>query len=132
SECCRSRDRAKRRAQQAWEQKSSSRTLTQITSRCQALCDIKHTSLGLRYEDNFARILPLFQVAMGIGNLIEWKGAIYVRTNPTFGHAAHYFLGPAGHLFAFTPHVTQVQAEDALITVHEAQRVESRHLRDRF
>src|SRR5437588_12102157 len=65
---------------------------------------------------------------MRIGDLIEWERAIDMRPNPTFRDTAHDFARPAGNLFAFAPHVTEVQAEHALVAIHQGERMKPRSL----
>ena len=91
-----------------------------------------HTTPGLGHQHDLAGILARFQVTMRIGDLIEWKSAIDVGLNPTFGHAAHDLLSPAANLFAFAPHVSEIQAKDSFVPIHQRERVKARHLCYRF
>src|SRR5260370_33362011 len=69
---------------------------------------------------------------MGLGDLIERKSAIDVRLNPALVDSAHELLRPLGNFFAFAPHVTEVQAEDALVAIHQSQRMKLRRLHQSF
>src|SRR2546429_2868679 len=53
-------------------------------------------------------------------------------TNPAFINAAHDLLCPGADLFAFVPHVTEIQAEDAFVAIHQPDWIVPRHLRDGF
>src|ERR1041384_3439577 len=86
----------------------------------------------LRREYDFADVLSLFHVTVGVGDLLERKYAIDVRMNPAFGNAAHDLPGPRADFFAFVPHVTEIQAEDAFVPIHQPDGIETGHLRDGF
>src|SRR3954464_15697279 len=85
-----------------------------------------------RHQNDFPDILSSFQMPVGVGDLIERKRPIDVRPNPAFRNAAHNLLRPVSHFLAFAPHVTEVQAEHSLVTIHESERIVTRHLSDRF
>src|SRR5437660_8790237 len=82
----------------------------------------------LGHQHNFADVLARLNVAMRIGDLIKWEGAIHMRLNPTFMNPAHDLFGPTRELFTFAPHVSEVQPKDAFVTAHQTQRIESRRL----
>src|ERR1043166_8529410 len=69
---------------------------------------------------------------MSVCDLIEREYVIDVGSNPACGNAAHDFLSPAADLFAFAPHVAQVQTKDAFVSIHQSERVEARHLGHSF
>src|SRR5438093_6278476 len=80
----------------------------------------------LRYQDDFANVLPGLDVAMRFGDLVEWKSAINVRADPSFLNTAHAFAGPGGNFFAFLPHVSAVKAEHTTISIHHTQAMKPR------
>src|ERR1043166_7013943 len=86
----------------------------------------------LRRENDFADVLSLFHVTVGIGDLLEGKYAIDMRANQACGDAARNLLGPGADLFAFVPHVTEIQAEDAFVAIHQPDGIVTGHLRDGF
>src|SRR6185295_14399091 len=104
------------------------------TARCSAMSSTLYCKAvaSLRHENDFADVLSLFHVTVGVGDLLERKYAIDVRMNPAFRDAAHDLLGPGVDLFAFVPHVTEVQAEDALVAIHQPDGIVAGHLRDGF
>src|SRR6266581_1547507 len=69
---------------------------------------------------------------MRIGDLIEWERAIDMRSDPAFSDTAHDFAHPAGDPFAFAPHVSEVQAEHAFVTIHQRERMKPRSLSQCF
>src|SRR6266498_3365753 len=94
--------------------------------------DETYTLPELRHQHNLANILSLLDVAVRLSDLIEWKRAIDMRLNPTFIDPAHDLACPTCDLLAFVPHVSEIQAEHASITIHQRQWMEPRSLRQRF
>src|SRR5713226_3073505 len=82
----------------------------------------------LRHQDDLANIFSRFDVSVGLGDLIERKSAIDVWLNPALVDSAYDLLRPVSHFLAFAPHVTEVQAEHALVAIHQGQRMKLRRL----
>src|SRR5437660_12915730 len=99
--------------------------------RCEEV-NLNNFATQLRREYDFADIFSLFHMTVGITDLLEGKYAIYMGMNPAFVNAAHDLLCPGADLFTFIPHVTEIQAEDAFVAIHQPDGIVTRHLRDGF
>ena len=69
-------------------------------------------------QNNFTDVLSFFQVAVSVADLCEGKSAINMRPDPTLFDSAHDLACPTGHFLSFSPHVAEVQAKHAAVSIN--------------
>src|SRR5271165_3126280 len=75
-------------------------------------------------QQHLSNILAVLDEMMGDCSLVEWKGPRDLRLDRALLPQAHQLVEPPAHAVDLAPHVTEVDAENALVGAHEGEGIE--------
>src|ERR1700680_2628034 len=85
----------------------------------------------LRHQQHFTDILAILNEVMCLRSLVEAEAPRDLRLDHALATQSQYLLGPFAHAIDLAPHVSKVDAEDALVRVHQRDRIELKPRRTR-